>query len=109
MIVTTISERKKTEVERRIRAASQVADDLRRYVRSRHGRFVLFGSFVSGRMRYDSDLDVVVDFPRDAAAEAWRYVEDVCRQAEIEPDIHDAATSRPDFLKRVLSEGLVLE
>lgn len=108
MRVTTLSERKATEAARRDHAASRVAAALRAYAAETGGRFVLFGSFVDRRMRYDSDLDVLIDFPADRIAEAWDLVERTCAEADIEPDIHDTGTSKPAFVERVLARGLIL-
>lgn len=108
MRVTTLSERKATEAARRDHAASRVAAALRAYATETGGRFVLFGSFVDRRMRYDSDLDVLIDFPADRIAEAWDLVEWTCAEADIEPDIHDTGTSKPAFVERVLAKGFVL-
>lgn len=108
MRVTTLSERKAAEAARRQDAASRVAETLGAYAAEAGGRFVLFGSFVDRRMRYDSDLDVLIDFPADRIAEAWDVVERTCADADIPPDIHDAATSKSAFVERVLAKGLVL-
>ena len=108
MCVTTLSERKAAEAARRDRAASAVVDELRAYAAATGGRFVLFGSFVDRRMRYDSDLDILIDCPADRAPEAWDFVERICAEADIAPDIHDASTSRPAFVERVTAKGLVL-
>jgi predicted nucleotidyltransferase len=108
MIVTTLSERKARETERRAEAASQVAALLRAHATAHGGRFILFGSFATGRMRYDSDLDVLVDFEPAESAAAWRFVEDACREAGVEADIHDAASSKAPFVARAWAEGLIL-
>lgn len=59
-------------------------------------------------MRHDSDLDVLIDFADPERVQAWSAVEDACRRAGLEADIHEAATSKPAFLERVLADGLVL-
>lgn len=108
-MLVTVSERKKTEAERRSRAARTVADELRAFARSNGGRFVLFGSFASGAMRFDSDLDVLIDFDPDTRVEAWSVVERACARAAIEPDIHDASTSKRALIERAVATGLVLD
>jgi len=108
MSATTLSERKSLEATRRANAASQVVDQLRAYARSKAGRFVVFGSFVDRRMRYDSDLDVLIDFPVAEVPAAWDFIEEACSRAKLDPDIHDASTSKSAFVARVISKGLVL-
>lgn len=108
MSVTSLSERKTNEAARRDRAASAVTDALRAYAAATGGRFVLFGSFVDRRMRYDSDLDILIDFPADGITAAWDVVERACAEADIMANISDTATSKPAFVERVFAKGLVL-
>lgn len=108
-MIASMSQRKRTEADRRLRAAATIAEELRVYASAHGGRFVLFGSFASGAMRYDSDLDVLIDFgPADAAAAAWGFVEAACARAAIEGDIHDAATTRAAFVRRAVETGIEL-
>ena len=72
------------------------------------GRFVLFGSYVAGAMRYDSDLDVMIDFPSSRSGDAWCFVEAICAEHAIEPDIHDRESSRAAFVDRIRAQGLTL-
>ena len=107
-VVTTLSERKQAEAARRRQAADAVVRALRTFARQNGGGFVVFGSYVTGMMRYDSDLDVMIDFPTDRSGDAWRFIEDACAEHGIKPDIHDATTSRPAFAERVRAQGFVL-
>jgi predicted nucleotidyltransferase len=106
--VTTLGERKAAEAARRKAAADAAVADLRAYAREHGGRFVVFGSYLTGGIRFDSDLDVVVDFPADRVAEAWRFAEEVCARRGLAPDLHDAATTTRPFLERVRAKGVVL-
>lgn len=108
MSATTVSERKRAEAARRAHAAQQVVDQLRAYARSRSGRFVIFGSFVDRRMRHDSDFDVLIDFPTGEIPAAWDFVEEACSSASLDPDIHDASTSKAVFVDRVIAKGIVV-
>jgi predicted nucleotidyltransferase len=108
MTVTTLAERKSAEAARRKRAADDAVRELRVYAREHGGRFVVFGSYVTDSMRFDSDLDVLVDFPMDRTADAWRFVEDVCARHAIPLDIHDARTTKAAFVERVRPRGLAL-
>jgi predicted nucleotidyltransferase len=108
MTVTTLAERKAAEAARRKRAADDAVRELLAYARERGGQFVVFGSYVTDTMRFDSDLDVFVDFPLDWTADAWRFVEDVGARLALPLDIHDARTTKPAFADRVRAKGLVL-
>lgn len=106
--LTTLSERKSAEAERRKRAARDATDELRAYARLHGGRFIVFGTYVTDAMRFDSDLDIMIDFPPAAVGDAWRFAEDVCMRHVVPLDIHDAATTKPAFTRRILATGMVL-
>lgn len=106
--VTTLAQRKAAEATRRRQAADAVVEALRAYAGREGGAFVVFGSYVTGTMRFDSDLDVLIDFPAERAGSAWNFVEDVCAEHGIPPGIHDAGTCRPAFTERVRATGLAL-
>ncbi len=106
--VTTLAERKAAEAARRRRAADAVVEALRAYAGEHGGRFVVFGSYVAGEVRFDSDFDLLIDFPEERSPDAWRFAEDVCARHGLPPDLHDAATTTEKFLERVRAKGLHL-
>ncbi len=106
--VTTLAERKRHEATRRKRAADEAVRALRRYAGEQGGRYVVFGSYVTGAMRFDSDFDVLIDFPVERTADAWLFAEDVCARHQLPLDIHDARTTTEAFAERVMTKGLVL-
>lgn len=106
--VTTLSARKAAEAARRKRGADAAIGELALYARAHGGRFIVFGSYVTDAMRFDSDLDILVDFPEDRSGDAWRFAEEVCARHGVPVDLHDAGTTKPAFVARVLAKGLVL-
>ena len=106
--VTTLAERKVNETSRREKAADDIVQALRDHARDQGGRYVVFGSYASGRMRYDSDLDLLIDFPPESSTQAWLFAEDACARHAVPPDLHDARTTTDAFRDRVLRQGLVL-
>jgi predicted nucleotidyltransferase len=68
--VVTVPERKVREAARRRAAARDVMVEAREFAAVHGGRFYVFGSVAEDRMKYDSDFDVVVDFPFAAETEA---------------------------------------
>jgi len=74
--VLTLPERKRREAERRARAAAAICDALADYGRREGGRFLVFGSAAAGTFHARSDLDVIVDVPREAEGRAQAFVED---------------------------------
>lgn len=62
-MTVTVAEPKAMKVELLCHGGMAAVEELRSYAIAVGGRFVLFGSAVAGRLKYDSDFDLVVDFP----------------------------------------------
>ena len=107
--VVTISERKEREAARRKQAAEDVMAELRTFAHETGGRFLVFGSVAGNRVRYNSDIDIMIDFPPDLEPQAWNKVEDLCRKKGIRPDIHSTGWSKPAFVQEVSRAAIVLE
>jgi predicted nucleotidyltransferase len=99
--IVTIAERKARETARRRAAADLVMSEMRAFGTEHGGRFLIFGSAAEDRMKFDSDLDVVVDFPAERELEAYDFVEDACRRQDLPADIHLKSTSSSGFLDRI--------
>ena len=76
------------------------------FARRRGGRILLFGSAARGELTDMSNIDVLIDVPSDAEADAWVLAEHLSRLHDIPVDIHSARTTRPEFIRRIeASEG----
>lgn len=104
----SLEERKRGEAARREAAVSDVVDLIRPFARSCGGRFLLYGSAARGEMRYDSDVDFLLDFPAESEAEAWRLVEELCHERKIEVDIKPLSWCAPGFVEKVRTEAAVI-
>jgi predicted nucleotidyltransferase len=93
--VVTVRERKARE------AARDVMDEAREFAAVRGGRFYVFGSVAEDRMKYDSDFDVVVDFPLAAETEAAEFVEEACRRRDLPSDVRLKSRASERFLDRI--------
>jgi predicted nucleotidyltransferase len=80
--VLTLKARKAAKLAAMHDALATLCTSLADYARANSGRFLLFGSAARGELRHDSDVDVLVDFPEDSLAAAWRFVEDECWRLE---------------------------
>jgi predicted nucleotidyltransferase len=107
--IVTLTERKAAEAERRRKAVEGLRPVLTDYARAHGGRFLLFGSAARGTMRYDSDVDILVDFPPGALDGAWGFAERACFERRLDPDITPFASCQGRFRERVTPELLVLE
>ena len=107
-MIVTIAERKDRKRERLRAAAREVCAELARYATAHAGRYLLFGSFARGEERFDSDFDVLVDFPEPAARAAREFVEERCRFHGLTPDIHMRSEASPELLSRIARDGVPL-
>ena len=99
--IVTLKERKAAEVARRRDAVTELREALAAYAREHGGRYLLFGSAARGDMHYDSDVDLLVDFPPDTLDEAWNFAERACWDRKLEPDIIPFAWCKGRFRDRV--------
>ena len=104
----SMSERKLARVAEIRRALAVLRERLSEYALAHGGRFLLYGSAARDELRYDSDVDLVLDFPPEAEDEAWGFAEDACWDLKLEPDIISASWSKQAFLERVRKEAVIL-
>ena len=106
--IVTVPERKARETERRRQAAAAVIEDLRDFVSAHGGRFYVFGSVAEDRLRYDSDVDILIDVPPAFERAAWEHAEEAGRRHRIAVDILTTAYASPAFVDRVKSCSIVI-
>lgn len=98
----TVSSIKTSEVARIAAGVVALKETLREYAKGNNGTFFIFGSAARGNLRYDSDIDVLVDFPDGRISEAWRFCEDACRKEGLTPDVRPKNFCSPKFLEKAL-------
>ena len=106
--IVTLTERKAAEAKRRQHAVADLRRALDAYARAHGGRFLLFGSAAREEMRYDSDVDILVEFPADRQAAAWNFAERACWDRRLEPDVMAADWCSEAFLVLVRPQAEVL-
>lgn len=106
--IVTLAERKAAEAVRRAAAVEDLAAALTAYARAHAGRFLLFGSAARGTMRWDSDVDLLVDFPEDSISAAWGFAERACWDRALEVDILPYAGCKAAFLAHIAPDLKVL-
>lgn len=87
-VIVAIAERKSTKLAALNAAVAAVREALSAYGRERSGRFIVFGSLARGEARFNSDLDLMIDFPSDGERAALAFAEEVCIRHGISPDLH---------------------
>jgi len=108
MTVVTVEERKKSEAARRRAAVAEIMRALSEFAKEHGGKFLIFGSAARGMIGYDSDIDVIVDFPAEEEADACSYVEHLCARYELQADLLSKRTTAQKFLDRISIESMAL-
>jgi len=104
----TLAQRKAARVASLHEAVATLRGRLERYARTHGGRFLLYGSAARGAMRYDSDVDLLLDFPDDRLSEAWRHAEGLCRDLGLQADLCPLAWCSAEFAVRVRDHAVTL-
>lgn len=106
--ILTISERKQARVAAIRSGLPDFEEELRRYARTHQGRFVMFGSTVTDRLHYGSDIDILADFPRDTIGDATDFANALGARFNLPVDVLSYRHCKPEFLERVLRQARVL-
>lgn len=97
----TLAERKAAEIARRREAVRALRERLSAHARARGGRYLLYGSAARDALRYDSDVDLLVDFPEALQSDAWRFAEEAAEALGVPADIRPLAWCSERFLAHV--------
>jgi len=52
-------------------------------------------------MKYDSDIDLLVDFPAETLGDAWNFAETACWDHGLDPDLMPYSWCKPAFLDHI--------
>lgn len=102
----TLTERKLARLAALRRALDDLRPALAAYGRAEGGRFLLYGSAARGDLRYDSDIDLLADFPNADAA--CRFAEEACWDRGLSPDVRPLSWCSAGFLQRIRPDMVVL-
>ena len=106
-MIVTLSERKAARVARMRAALETLRVSLADYARANGGRFLIFGSAARGELRFDSDVDILVDFEEAALSRAWSFAEGGCTRLDLTPDVLPLPWMTEAFVERA-SRGAVM-
>jgi predicted nucleotidyltransferase len=104
----SIDRRKHDEARRLADVPTLLKSRLGEFARTHGGRYVLYGSLARGEARHDSDVDLLVDFPEEFEAEAWRLAEDLCFEMKIKLDIKPLGWCTETFRAKVLPTAKII-
>jgi predicted nucleotidyltransferase len=106
--ILTLKARKDAKVKALHEALPAIEHALANYAHEHGGRFILFGSAVTGRLHYESDIDVLADFPRERLNDALDFAIALGAEHDLSVDALPYAHCKSDFLKRALNHSKVL-
>jgi len=104
----TLSQQKAAAATRIGQSCELLEAELAAYARVHGGRFVLYGSVARGDHRFDSDVDILVDFREPEEAAAWDFAEIACQRLELKVDLRSWRTASPRFLQHIQRDMKVI-
>ena len=102
--VQTLAQRKLARVAEIHDGVARLRAELAAYGEAHGGRFLIYGSVVTGRLHYDSDVDLLVDFPATAVSDAVDFVEEACARLKLKADVQPKAWCKEAFLSRIMPQ-----
>lgn len=110
MSIVTITERWDAATAIRRAAIAAVCAELAGEGRALGGSYLVFGSAARDEVDYDSDLDVLLDFPSEETRRlALAAAERACARHDVSCDAIALAHCSPDFLQHVMKHARRLE
>lgn len=106
MVWQTLSEIKLAEVARISAGLVVLKKELLLYAKAHTGSFLIFGSAARGDYRYNSDVDILVDFSGDEESDAWHFAEDCCHRLGLKPDVRPKSLCEQRFVDHVAKGAL---
>ena len=100
----TVKAIKAAAVSKAIVGIDALKNDLLQYAVEHGGAFLIYGSAARSDMRFDSDVDILVDFPPSAEPAAWRFAEDACYRHGLVPDVRPKSLCADRFIHHI-SQG----
>jgi predicted nucleotidyltransferase len=107
-LVQTLDERKRARVEEIRAGLVALRKKLTEYGRAHGAKFMMFGSAVTGRLNYDSDVDILVDFDEVGVGAALDFVETTCAALKLHADVQPKAWCKEEFIARIAPGSLVI-
>jgi predicted nucleotidyltransferase len=106
--VQTLEERKRARVEEIRAGFARLREELADYGRGHGGKFWVYGSAATDRLRFDSDIDILADFGDADRVAALDFVESACARLGLRCDVQPRAWCSPAFIARIAANALIL-
>ena len=106
--IVTLIERKRARTEEIRAGIASLRGQLADYGKTHGGRFWLYGSAVTGRIHFESDIDILTDFSPERTALAIDFVETACATLRLKADVQPKTWCTPSHLKKISATALVV-
>ena len=106
--VLTLEDRKRARVVEIRTGVVRLRMELSEYGRMHGGSFLLFGSAATGRIHYDSDVDILVDFDSSAVAAAVDFAEAACARLKLTADVQPKSWCKEPFINKIAQSAVEL-
>ncbi len=106
--VLTLQQRKQARVAAMRAGFALLREELADYGRRDGGRFWVYGSAATGRLHYESDIDILADFDEARVSAALDFVERRASELGLKADVQPKAWCTEEFLARISESALVL-
>lgn len=104
----TLEQRKSARLGEIQRGFAQLCAELADYGRSNGGKFWLYGSAVKDRLRFDSDIDILVDFDAPQLAQAVGFVEAAGERLKLTIDVQPKNWCKAAFLEKIAASARIV-
>jgi predicted nucleotidyltransferase len=108
MKTLSLAEIDKRRRERREAGLQDVERRLRAHAHGCSGRYILHGSAARGDWRATSDVDILVDFPRERRLAGLLFAESACAEVGLRGDVRPLDSAPDRLIARALAEGRIL-
>lgn len=87
-----------------------IIDGVRRFLKGSSFKIILFGSFVSGKVRKTSDIDIAIQAPKPLDLSKIGYIKEYFEESDFlyTVDVIDLARVEASFRDKVLKRGRII-
>ena len=106
--VVTLAQRKEARVAEIRPGLVRLREELADYGRAHGGRFWIYGSAVTGHVRFDSDVDILADFDAERVNDGVDFAEAACARLRLKPDVRPKSWCSAAFVARISLHAQVI-
>jgi len=106
--IATLAQRKLARTDEIREGLARLRERLAEYGETHDGQFWLYGSAATGRIHFESDIDIVTDFDAEQTAAVVDFVEKTCAALRLKADVQPKTWYTSGYLKKISAKAQVL-